>query len=564
MFLTLDSARKLLAIAFCMTLIVIVLAIDTVVWAQITPVPGGVSSIDNKLSLSSSTSGSKSNASAPSIERKSNRPLLALRPDAELPPVPPAAVAGQSAPAKDAVGVSPAPQPQPTAGKGSAADGPAPMASAQTAKEKTVASPTASAQEPPPGDTAQDKFMLDLESDLAGTVPVAAIELATAQVIAAKNSALNPAASKSFVVQASATGEVPPVPPAPATPAPAAPTPRPLPAATSTTPAPQAVASAATSPEKSPAALPSPTTSAQVPTTVPTKAPPKDDEPLPKSEAVPANPSPDKATPANVKPSQPSPVAAGPVGPVLKLKGDPATKTPDAVPARPDTATYMHIGDQTPVTTGSTSSITPNPARSNPASANPIVKAKNTKPDQLAGLGSKMLESIEFDDVPLADAMKLFAEQAGVNVITSTEAGKTRVTVFLKQVTAQDALEAIVKANGLFYRVEAGSGIVRIATSKEYEKDLSSFREEQTRVFTLLYPNPIAVAQVIQQVFGSRVQMNRADADAEDLLDLSRRFNRFDMLDGRSLGLGGSNNGSGGGRNAGAGLAQNAMDSVVA
>ncbi len=241
----------------------------------------------------------------------------------------------------------------------------------------------------------------------------------------------------------------------------------------------------------------------------------------------------------------------------LEIKGDPATKTPDAVPARPDTATYMHIGDQTPVTTGSTSSITPNPARSNPASANPIVKAKNTKPDQLAGLGSKMLESIEFDDVPLADAMKLFAEQAGVNVITSTEAGKTRVTVFLKQVTAQDALEAIVKANGLFYRVEAGSGIVRIATSKEYEKDLSSFREEQTRVFTLLYPNPIAVAQVIQQVFGSRVQMNRADADAEDLLDLSRRFNRFDMLDGRSLGLGGSNNGSGGGRNAGAGLAQN-------
>ncbi len=183
MFLTLDSARKLLAIAFCMTLIVIVLAIDTVVWAQITPVPGGVSSIDNKLSLSSSTSGSKSNASAPSIERKSNRPLLALRPDAELPPVPPAAVASQSAPAKNAVGVSPAPQPQPTAGKGSAADGPAPMASAQTAREKTVASPTASAQEPPPGDTAQDKFMLDLESDLAGTVPVAAIELATAQVI---------------------------------------------------------------------------------------------------------------------------------------------------------------------------------------------------------------------------------------------------------------------------------------------------------------------------------------------------------------------------------------------
>ncbi|MBX3422183.1 MAG: type II secretion system protein GspD [Pirellulaceae bacterium] len=155
-------------------------------------------------------------------------------------------------------------------------------------------------------------------------------------------------------------------------------------------------------------------------------------------------------------------------------------------------------------------------------------------PDQLA--------LIEFDDVPLAEAMRLFSDQSGLNVITSTEAGKTKITVFLKNVSPLDALEAIVKANGLFYRIESNSGIVRIATLAEYEKDLSSFREEQTRVFTLLYPNPSAVAQVIQQVFGNRVQLNRADAETEDLVDLSSRFNRFDLVDGRSLGLGSPNN----------------------
>jgi general secretion pathway protein D len=154
--------------------------------------------------------------------------------------------------------------------------------------------------------------------------------------------------------------------------------------------------------------------------------------------------------------------------------------------------------------------------------------------------GDKRLELIEFTDVSLAEAMRLFAEQSGLNVITSAEAGKTMLTVYLKNVTAISALEAIVKANGLFYRVEPNSGIVRIATLKEYEKDLSSFREEQTRVFTLLYPNPTAVAQVIQQVFGDRVQLSRADADVEDLIDLSRRFSRFDLVAGRSLGLGSS------------------------
>jgi general secretion pathway protein D len=151
---------------------------------------------------------------------------------------------------------------------------------------------------------------------------------------------------------------------------------------------------------------------------------------------------------------------------------------------------------------------------------------------------TKRLELIEFEDVPLSEAMRLFAEQSGLNVITSTEAGKTKVTVYLKNVTPIDALEAMVKANGLFYRIETNSGIVRIATLQEYEKDLSSFREEQTRVFTLLYPNPSAVAQVIKQVFGDRVQLNRADAEVEDLVDLSQRFSRFDLVDGRSLGLG--------------------------
>jgi len=172
---------------------------------------------------------------------------------------------------------------------------------------------------------------------------------------------------------------------------------------------------------------------------------------------------------------------------------------------------------------------------------------------QLPG-GDKQIELIEFDDITLAEAMRLFAEQSGLNVITSAEAGKTMVTAYLKKVTAINALEAIVKANGLFYRIEPNSGIVRIATLKEYEKDLASFREEQTRVFTLLYPNPTAVAQVIQQVFGDRVQLSRADADVEDLIDLSRRFSRFDLVDGRSLGLGGSNsNNQSNGANSGLG-----------
>ena len=150
----------------------------------------------------------------------------------------------------------------------------------------------------------------------------------------------------------------------------------------------------------------------------------------------------------------------------------------------------------------------------------------------------KSIGLVQFDGVALSDAMRLFSEETGLNIICSADAGKTEVDVYLRDVAPLAALEAIVKANGLFYRTDEGSGIVRIATAEEYEKDLTSFRDEQTKVFTLLYPNPVAVAQLIAQVFGDQVELNTADADLEALDDLSQRFNRFDLVDGRSLGLG--------------------------
>ena len=151
---------------------------------------------------------------------------------------------------------------------------------------------------------------------------------------------------------------------------------------------------------------------------------------------------------------------------------------------------------------------------------------------------TRRVSRVEFDKIPLAEAMQTMSKEIGLNVITSADAGEKPITVYLEDVTALDAIDAIVKANGLFYRIEEQSGIIRIATRDEYERDLSSFRDQATRVFTLLYPNPTAVAQAIQHVYGNRVQLNSADNDFTDFIELTQRFNRFDLVDGRALGLG--------------------------
>lgn len=174
-----------------------------------------------------------------------------------------------------------------------------------------------------------------------------------------------------------------------------------------------------------------------------------------------------------------------------------------------------------------------------PARQVPIVRASEVGRSLESVPGaSKMLAEISFNAVPLAEAIAVLNEQTDLNVLASAEAGKVPITANLKNLSVASALEAIVNANGLFYRVDPKSGVVHVATAKEYERDLASFRNEETRVFTLLYPNPQAVAQVIQQVFGPRVQYIPADADFTDFIDLSQRFNRFDLVDGRSLGLG--------------------------
>lgn len=150
----------------------------------------------------------------------------------------------------------------------------------------------------------------------------------------------------------------------------------------------------------------------------------------------------------------------------------------------------------------------------------------------------RSIAKLQFDSLPLAEAMQSLSKEVGLNIVTSELAGAKPITVYLENVTAIDAVEAVVKANGLFYRIDEGSGIVRIATKEEYVSDLSSFREEETRVFTLLYPNPDAVARAIGQVYGDRVQLASADDGFSDLIELTQRFNRFDLVDGRALGLG--------------------------
>lgn len=164
-----------------------------------------------------------------------------------------------------------------------------------------------------------------------------------------------------------------------------------------------------------------------------------------------------------------------------------------------------------------------------------------------------LLRHIECREVPMDTLMRLVADQAGVNISTSAKAASVPVSIALRNVTAAVAVGDACHTTGLWFRQDASTGIVHVMTMEEYSESLSTFREEQTETFTLLYPNVIEVASVIYGLYPERVMLSLGEEevlDDEDN-DISRRFERFSRIaDGGGssfLGMEPSNTSSGGG-----------------
>lgn len=165
------------------------------------------------------------------------------------------------------------------------------------------------------------------------------------------------------------------------------------------------------------------------------------------------------------------------------------------------------------------------------------------------------LRYIECQGVALDTVLRLISDQTDANLAASSEAAKEPVSIFLRNVTSETAIEEICRTRNLWFRRDDLSGVTRVTTMKEYEENLSSFREETTEAFTLLYPNVLEVASVIYGLYPERVSISLGEEDIldDEERDISRRFNRLNAIcssSGSSF-LGGGFGGTSGGGNYG-------------
>ncbi len=149
---------------------------------------------------------------------------------------------------------------------------------------------------------------------------------------------------------------------------------------------------------------------------------------------------------------------------------------------------------------------------------------------------TNMFSHVEANAYKLSSLLRLLSEQMGVNISASQKAGEIPVSVFLRNVPVNVVVEELCRAHNLWYRTDDKNGIVRITTMPEYEGSLQTFREEQTKTFTLLYPNVVEIASVIYGLYPERVYLTLGESDIldDELNDLSRRFERLEMIDSSS------------------------------
>ena len=90
--------------------------------------------------------------------------------------------------------------------------------------------------------------------------------------------------------------------------------------------------------------------------------------------------------------------------------------------------------------------------------------------------------SMSFDGALLKDVLLVFSQQSGLNFIAAQEVENRKVTVYFEDVSPQDALDAIVSANGLTYSKKPGSDIYMV-----FPVNRTSAVETVTKVIHLKY-----------------------------------------------------------------------------
>ena len=124
-------------------------------------------------------------------------------------------------------------------------------------------------------------------------------------------------------------------------------------------------------------------------------------------------------------------------------------------------------------------------------------------------ISAQQIDVFDFKETPISDVVKIFTELTGKNVVASKGVAKQKVTLYLKGVTPEEALKTMCKLNNLWFADE--DSVIRIMSAEDYARDLTIRRDEKTFVYNLKHASSLAVADMLDILFGDRIEYVEPD-----------------------------------------------------
>jgi len=141
--------------------------------------------------------------------------------------------------------------------------------------------------------------------------------------------------------------------------------------------------------------------------------------------------------------------------------------------------------------------------------------------------------SVNFKDAELVDVIRLLSEQHGLNLVLGEEV-KGKITLRLKKVPLEKALDLILKANGYTWFIDDN-----ILLIKKAEGDITHSAELETRIFQLYFLDAAMVITALEEIFtsqGKAVPLSSAsaiggEAAGNDLIMVTDVPTNFELIE---------------------------------
>jgi general secretion pathway protein D len=109
--------------------------------------------------------------------------------------------------------------------------------------------------------------------------------------------------------------------------------------------------------------------------------------------------------------------------------------------------------------------------------------------------------------VSLDEAAQLIARIGRTSIVVTGSVANKVVSLYLRDVPIEGMVKNLCRAAGVWYRFDARTNTYLIMSAQEYQQDIAITRDDMTRIHVLKHHNVVSVANAIQALFGSRVEL---------------------------------------------------------